>query len=90
MKSAFSTALMSAAVELDRLSKPDDMSTVINAMKRGEYFVTSGEVVIASYAVEGAGTQRTVTADVEWTFPLEFVEVVWKEVGAVRRVGLGR
>jgi hypothetical protein len=27
--------------------------------------------------VQGTGTQRTISADVEWTFPLEFAEVVW-------------
>ena len=53
------------------------MSPIINAMKRGDYFVTSGEVLISNYAVEGTGDQRTITADVEWTFPLDFVEVVW-------------
>ena len=41
-------------------------------------FVTgSGEVLITNYAVEGSGSQRTVSAEVEWTFPLDFVEVVW-------------
>jgi len=64
-------------VKLDRLPRPDDMTSIVNAMKRGDYFVTSGEVLIASYAVEGTGTDRTVNADVEWTFPLDFVEVVW-------------
>jgi hypothetical protein len=39
--------------------------------------VTSGEVLIPSYAVEGSGSRRTIVADVQWTFPLEFVEVVW-------------
>ena len=46
-------------------------------MKRGDYFVTSGEVLISDYAVEGTGNQRTIAAEVEWTFPLDFVEVVW-------------
>ena len=64
-------------VKLDRLPTVDDMSPIINAMKRGDYFVTSGEVLISSYAVEGSGDSRTITAEVEWTFPLEFVEVVW-------------
>jgi hypothetical protein len=64
-------------VTLDRLPTVDDMSPVINAIKRGEYFVTSGEVLISSYSVEGTGQQRTITAEVEWTFPLDFVEVVW-------------
>ena len=64
-------------VKLDRLPTVDDMSPIIDALKRGEYFVTSGEVLISSYAVEGTGDSRTITAEVEWTFPLEFVEVVW-------------
>jgi hypothetical protein len=64
-------------VKLDRLPSVDDMSTIINAMDRGDYFVTSGEVLISSYAVEGTGDRRTITAEVEWTFPLDFVEVVW-------------
>ena len=33
--------------------------------------------MIPSYAVRGTGTQRTIVADVEWTFPLNFVEVIW-------------
>jgi hypothetical protein len=64
-------------VKLDRLPAVDDMTPIIDAMKRGEYFVTSGEVLISSYALEGTGDQRTITADIEWTFPLNFVEVVW-------------
>jgi hypothetical protein len=55
----------------------DDTSPIINAMKRGDYFVSSGEVLISSYSVEGTGDQRTITAEVEWTYPLNFVEVVW-------------
>jgi hypothetical protein len=64
-------------VKLDTLPGPDDRSSVINAMKRGDYFWTSGEVLIPSYGVQGTGSQRTIAVDVEWTFPLDFVEVVW-------------
>ena len=64
-------------LRLDSLPTPDDMSPVINVLRSGDYFVTSGEILIPSYSVEGTGTDRTVVADVEWTFPLEFVEVVW-------------
>ena len=63
-------------VKLDKLPTVDDMSPIINAIKRGDYFMTSGEVLLSSYALEGTGNQRTITADVEWTFPLDFVEVV--------------
>ena len=64
-------------LKIDGLPTVDDMSPIINAMKRGNYFVTSGEVLISNYAMEGAGDRRTITADIEWTFPLDFVEVVW-------------
>jgi hypothetical protein len=64
-------------VKLDVLPPTNDWSPIINAMTRGDYFVTSGEVLIPSYAVQGAGRNRTIVADVEWTFPLDFVEVVW-------------
>jgi hypothetical protein len=64
-------------VKLDRLPSPQDVSPVVKALMRGDYFVTSGEVLIPSYAVRGSGAQRTIEADVEWTFPLDFVEVVW-------------
>jgi len=64
-------------VKVDPLPPPGDWSPIINAMKSGDYFVTSGEILIPFYAVQGTGSQRTIVAEVEWTFPLEFVEVVW-------------
>jgi hypothetical protein len=64
-------------VKLARLPAPDDTSPVIQALMRGDSFVTSGEVLIPGYSVRGTGDRRTIVADVEWTFPLEFVEVVW-------------
>ena len=64
-------------LKIDKLPSVDDTSPIINAMKRGDYFVSSARCCISSYAVEGTGDQRTISADVEWTFPLDFVEVVW-------------
>jgi len=55
----------------------DNWKPIVDAMMKGNYFVTSGEVLIPSYSVEGTGARRTISADVEWTFPLEFAEVVW-------------
>ena len=40
-------------VKLDRLPSPDDVSPVVAALRRGDYFVTSGEVLIPSYEVKG-------------------------------------
>ncbi|MGD1079640.1 MAG: hypothetical protein ABR881_15060 [Candidatus Sulfotelmatobacter sp.] len=64
-------------VKVDRLPTVDNWAPVIDSMRRGNFFVTSGEVLIPAYAVQGTGERRTITADLEWTFPLEFVEVVW-------------
>jgi len=64
-------------IKIPTLPPPGEWGPIVNAMEHGEYFVTSGEVLIPSYAVEGAGSHRTIVADVQWTFPLEFVEVVW-------------
>jgi hypothetical protein len=63
-------------VKIGPLPPPGDWAPIIDAMKTGNYFVTSGEVLITNYAVQGTGTRRTIVADVEWTFPMEFVEVV--------------
>ena len=49
------------------------------ALRDGNFFVTTGEILIKSYSVAGTGDQRTITADVEWTYP-----------AVVRRSRLGR
>ncbi len=65
-------------VKLDRVPGPDeDWTPIMKALGNGDFFVSTGEVLIGRYAVEGSGPHRTIKADVEWTFPLEFVEVVW-------------
>jgi hypothetical protein len=64
-------------LKLDTLPKPDDTSSIIRTIERGDFFVSTGEVLIPSYSVQGTGNQRKIVADVEWTFPLDFVEVVW-------------
>lgn len=51
----------------------DDWSPIVRALRAGDYFVSSGEVLLRNWGVQG----RTYTAELEWTFPLEFVELVW-------------
>ena len=65
-------------LKLDRLPGPDeDWSPILKVLRKGDFFVTTGEILIRNYAVQGTGSQRTIVADVDWTFPLEFVEVAW-------------
>jgi hypothetical protein len=65
-------------VKLDRLPRYDeDWSPILKSMRSGDFFVTSGEVLVRSFGVSGSGSMRILTAEIEWTFPLEFVEIVW-------------
>ena len=65
-------------VKLDRVPKfGEDWSPVLKAMRAGDFWVTSGEVLLHRYGIEGTGAKRTFTAEVEWTFPPEFVELVY-------------
>jgi hypothetical protein len=65
-------------VKLDRVPKfSDGWSPVLNAMRAGDFFVTSGEVLFRNWSLEGTGPQRFYNAEVEWTFPPEFAELVW-------------
>jgi hypothetical protein len=63
-------------VKLAALPTGEDHGAIIQALMRGESFVTSGEVLMASWSVNGTGRQRTVSIDLAWTFPLDFVEVI--------------
>jgi hypothetical protein len=65
-------------VKLDRVPGYDeDWTPLLDALRGGEHFITTGEILIRGSAVEGTGPRRTLAAELEWTFPLEFVEVVW-------------
>ena len=64
-------------LKLDSVPTPDDTGSIIKVLQRGDYFISTGEVLIPSYSVQGTGNQKKIIADVEWTFPLDFVEVVW-------------
>ena len=64
-------------VRLKELPPPTDPSPVIDALMKGEMFVTTGEVLVPNFEVRGTGNARTIVADVQWTFPLDEVEIVW-------------
>ena len=65
-------------LRMSRVPGPDeDWSPILRTLREGDFFVTTGEILITNYAVEGSGSRRNIVADVEWTFPMDFVEVVW-------------
>lgn len=72
-------------VKLDKLPTPDDITVLVDTLKTGYIFWSSGEVLIPSFEVQGAGRQAKIVADVAWSFPLEFVEVTWGDGKTVGR-----
>ena len=73
-------------LKIDKTPGPDDdYSPILKALRDGNFFATTGEILIRNYSVAGTGNQRTITADVDWTFPLNFVEVVWSDGKKVDR-----
>jgi hypothetical protein len=65
-------------VKLARLPKfSDGWMPVLDALRAGNFFVTSGEVLLHDYSVQGTGAKRNFVVDVDWTWPAEFVELVW-------------
>ena len=73
-------------LQLDRVPGPDeDWAPVLRTLREGRFFVTTGEILIRNYVVAGRSGRRTIEADVDHTFPLEFVEVVWGDGEKVGR-----
>ena len=73
-------------LKIDRVPLPnEDWSPILKALRDNTSIVTTGEILIKSYALEGTGAKRTINADLEWTFPLEFVEVTWGDGRKVAR-----
>ncbi|HJO12745.1 MAG: hypothetical protein QGG67_08640 [Gammaproteobacteria bacterium] len=64
-------------LKMDELPQGNDYSDIIQTLRDGDYFVTSGEVLIPSVEYDIDGANSSVVAEVSWTFPLDFVEVVY-------------
>lgn len=58
---------------------------VVEGIREGNFFGTTGEVLFHNWGVEGAGAHRFYTASIEYTFPLEFAELVWSDGKTVER-----
>lgn len=63
-------------LRLEKVPGIDDMSSVIDVLKNGQYFITTSEVLIPFFEIKGEGENVNIVAEVEWTFPLDFIENV--------------
>lgn len=73
-------------LRLDSLPTGNDYSSITGALKRGDYFVSTGEVLIPDHELTGSGAHAVFQAEVEWTFPLDFIEVVYGDGSHINSV----
>src|ERR1051326_915913 len=67
-------------VRMNELPGFDNYGQVLDAVSRGDYFISMGEVVLPEVEVSTASPAAiSVTARVQWTFPLAFGEIVWSD-----------
>lgn len=64
-------------IRLASLPTDGDYSPIIDAMSAGDYFMSTGEVRFENHGVKSTGEAGSYEAEISWTFPLNFVEVVW-------------
>ena len=68
-------------LKLEKKPTFDNWSPVLAALRRGEFFTTTGEVLIHSFDARSG----KVTADLEWTFPLSQILLVSWDGREVKR-----
>ena len=68
-------------LELSAFPSRDDWSSVVDCLREGRFFTTTGELLIHSWRPSAAG----VAAEVEWTFPPAFAEIIWGDADGVHR-----
>jgi hypothetical protein len=73
-------------LKLDRVPLYNESwAPIVEGIRAGNFFGTTGEILFHNWGVEGSGTHATYVATVEHTFPLEFAELVWSDGAKVDR-----
>ena len=67
-------------VKLDRLPAFERWGDAVEPLARGEFFTTTGEVLIPRVDFSKSSANEVVVAvDAQWTFPLRYAEIVWSD-----------
>jgi hypothetical protein len=61
-------------LKLARLPPPDDARPVLAALDAGDFFTTTGEILLPRVTA----SPRGVVAEIHWTFPLDHARLVWQ------------
>jgi hypothetical protein len=57
----------------------------VEGLRAGNFFGTTGEILFHNWSLEGTGAKAVYCAVIEYTFPLEFAELVWSDGTNVER-----
>ena len=63
----------------------ESWAPVVEGIQKGNFFGTTGEILFHNWGIEGSGTKSIYTASIEYTFPLDFAELVWSDGSKVDR-----
>src|SRR5436189_282403 len=63
----------------------DHYGDMVDALTRGDGFMTTGEVLLPEVSISGSPDEITVKARVQWTFPLAVADLVWGDSEKVSR-----
>lgn len=55
----------------------DHWGDALAVLAKGDYFTTTGEVLLPTASIEVRGDRLVVKTSVAWTFPLRMAEIVW-------------
>jgi hypothetical protein len=63
----------------------ESWAPIVEAIHEGNFFGTTGEILFHNWGIEGSGAKSIYTANIEYTFPLDFAELVWSDGSRVER-----
>jgi hypothetical protein len=63
----------------------ESWAPVVEGIREGNFFGTTGEILFHNWGIEGSGAKSVYTASIEYTFPLDFAELVWSDGTKVDR-----
>jgi hypothetical protein len=67
-------------LKLAKMPTSDDWSGVLEVLRKGEFFSTTGEILIHDFSID-----KGITFGFENTFPMAFAEVIWGDADGVHR-----
>lgn len=64
-------------VKLPEVPSFENSGRLLDAVARGDFFITTGEILLPSVRVQDGAGKIVVEANMQYTYPLEMAEVVW-------------